>query len=118
MRKTILVTCGIILAGILSYFGGYYFYDSVNSKSKTIEPISVQRTILLQDNKEEAAEEHYHIKIEQDLLVIYKIPENIIYDSIRLSSLHLTESEYAAFSDGIDFYSLTEVFEFLENSMS
>ena len=118
MRKTIVVTGGILLAGVLSYFGGYFYYNSLNPKTGFIEPISVQRTVRLLDESSDEMEEHYQTKIEQDMLMIYKLPENVIYDSVKLSTLHLTESEYTALNDGIDFYSLTEVFEFLENSMS
>ena len=70
------------------------------------------------ESDQTCVEEHYIAKIEQNMLVIYKLPEEIIYDSVKLSTLQLTDSEYTALSNGIDFYSLTEVFGFLENSMS
>lgn len=118
MRKTIFITSGIVLAGILSYFGGYYYYTSVNSQTKQINPISVQRTVQFMESDFEETEEQYHAKIEQDMLIIYKIPENVVYDSVKLSTLHLIDSESTALLNGINFDSLMEVFEFLENSMS
>ena len=118
MKKTIVVTSSIILAGILSYFGGYFYYTSVNSQTKEIDPVSVQKSVQEIDYDLTDTEEYYFAKIEQDMLMIYKIPENIIYDSVKLSTLHLTDSESAALLTGIRFAGLSEVFEFLENSMS
>lgn len=118
MKKTIVVTSSIILVGILSYFGGYFYYTAVSTQTKNMNPISIQRSIQLTESNQTRIEEYYLAKIEQDMLVIYKIPENVIYDSVKLSTLHLTDSESAALRNGINFDGLTEVFEFLENSMS
>lgn len=118
MRKTIVVTSIIILAGILSYFGGYFYYSSVSLQTKNINPVSVQRSVQFIESNQTDIEEYYLVRIEQDMLMIYKIPENIIYDSVKLSTLHLTDSESAALLIGIRFESLKEVFEFLENTMS
>ena len=50
--------------------------------------------------------------------MIYKMPEEILYDSVELSSLGLYENEKAQLLEGMVFGDLKEVFEFLENSMS
>ena len=81
------------------------------------DPVLVQKSTQLIEH-DLINEEHYLAKIEKDMLVIYKMPENVIYDSVRLSTLQLTNSESTALLNGIDFESITEVFEFLENSMS
>ena len=46
------------------------------------------------------------------------MPEEVLYETVKLESLHLSEKEEEALSEGIFFQTLTEVFEFLENSMS
>lgn len=118
MRKSILITSCILLAGILSYFSGYFYYTSVNSHTKMVNPVSVQKSAQLVENDQISDKDHYFAIIEQDMLVIYKIPENEIYDSVKLSTLQLTKSEKAALVNGIDFKNIAEVFEFLESSMS
>lgn len=118
MKKTWFVTGTIFLAGILAYFGGYYYYTSTNSQSKILNPVSVQRAVQPAEEHQIEAEKHYFAKIEEEMLVIYEMPEELIYESIRLSSLQLTEGEYIALLDGIHFQNLPEIFNFLENSMS
>ena len=117
MKKTMVIV-GIMLAGILSYYAGYLYYTELNSKEHRLESSSVQRTVQLLEMNTNMIEEGYLARIDQDMLVIYKIPENTIYDSIKMSSLQLTDSEYTALLNGIHFKKLTELFEFLENSMS
>lgn len=119
MKKTVLFVTGLIVIGALSYFGGYYAYMSANPETEIIEPISVQRAISLSDTDSAANQLEYYIaRIEQEMLMIYKMPEDVLYDSVKLSSLHFQENEYSKLLEGMTFYSLTEVFEFLENSMS
>ena len=119
MRKTILFVIGLIAVGMLAYFGGYYFYVSENPETEYTEQITLQKSVLQPDTKKENdIQEYYLAKIEQDLLNIYKMPEQTLYDSVETSSLNFHGTEETRLKEGISFESLTEVFEFLENSMS
>ena len=52
------------------------------------------------------------------MLLIYKMPEESIYDSLKTSNLQFQEKDYLQLKNGIVFQSLAEVFEFLESCMS
>lgn len=119
MKEKIMFTIGMIAACILAYFSGYYGYLSHSLKTEFIEPLSVQHSIQLgQDAATEVLKEYYIGKIEQDVLLIYKMPEQILYESVNMDTLHVTETEKEGFIKGKIFADLSEVFEFLENSMS
>ena len=62
--------------------------------------------------------EYYIAVIEQDMLMIYKMPEETLYDSVKVSTLHIVEEEMTQLQEGMIFEDLTELFGFLENSMS
>ncbi len=119
MRKVVLFFIGMIALGTLSFFGAYAFYLSEYLEMEYVEQIPVQRSVLKSDiGQESELPEYYVAKIEQDLLVIYKMPEETLYDSVETSSLNFHGTEEAELMNGITFESLKEVFEFLENSMS
>lgn len=119
MKKTFVFLIGLVMAGTLAYFGGYYFYISDNPKTEFVEPMTLQRAVQLSDTDLSTDSEEYYIaKIEQDMLMIYQMPGKILYDSVEISSLHFTEKEQPRLLEGMIFQNLTEVFEFLENSMS
>ena len=118
MKRKILFMLCLIVAGTFAYFGGYYLYRSSNPKVEILEPESLQRTVQISDTSELQDREYYVGKIEQDLLVIYKMPEETVYDSIEISSLRFFGDEESRLMEGMVFQNLTEVFEFLENSMS
>lgn len=118
MRRTILFVVCLIIAGTFAFFGGYYVYMSNNPKTEIIVPESLQRTMPLSGSKEDVPAEYYIGKIEQNMLMIYKMPEKILYDSVETDDLQFYEDEEQKLLDGMVFQDLTEVFEFLENSMS
>ncbi len=119
MKKTVLFIIFLIFAGTLSYFGGYYLYVSENPKTEITEQITVQKAVQLSDTVVSAEEqEYYFAKIEQDMLMIYKMPDATLYDSVEVSSLHVQGMEESQLLEGMRFDTLTEVFEFLENAMS
>ena len=119
MRKTILFLVFLIAAGTLSYFGGYYFYVTEHPKVEYSEPIQLQKAILTENNLSEMKEqEYYYAKLEQNLLMIYKMPDEIIYDCVEASNLQIGGTERERLLEGVRFETLTEVFEFLENAMS
>lgn len=119
MKKTILFLIGLILAGTAAYFIGYFAYVSDNSEVESQEHVIVQKALYHSEKKFKSEEiEQYYVKIEQDTLKIYKMPEKILYESIALSSLHLSEKEKKHLKEGIILQDLKEVYEFLENSMS
>lgn len=119
MKKTMLFVISLIAAGTLAYFGGYYFYISEKPKAEFVEQISLQRSVLQSETEQRnSIPEYYIAKIEQDMLMIYKMPEETLYDSVETSSLNFHGTEETQLIEGISFESLTEVFEFLENSMS
>ncbi len=119
MKRIILFMIGLIAVGILAYYGAYHFYLSGHPETEYVEQISVQRSVPQSDIEQESKLPEYYIaKIEQDMLMIYKMPEEILYDSVETSSLNFHGTEEAQLMNGISFDSLKEVFEFLENSMS
>lgn len=119
MKKTFVALGVLIVLGTFAYFGGYYLYMSENPKTETAEQISLQRAMQMSDTDSTVEQQEYYIvKIEQEMLMVYKMPEEILYDSVETSSLHFQEKEQSQLSEGIVFPNLTEVFEFLENSMS
>lgn len=116
-KRTVFIIIGVILLSVAAYFGGYHFmYEKPQVK---LEETIMQRNLLLSgESNPGIKEESYIAKIEKTMLNIYKMPENILYDSVKLSSLHLSAEEQERLRDGVTFNYLTEVFEFLENSMS
>lgn len=118
MRKTVLFLIGLIVAGGLSYFAGYYLYVTNRPKVVLETPELVQKGILLQENSSGFASNYYLAKIEEGILNIYHMPEEILYDSLGISGLQLQETDYKELEKGKVFMDLPEVFEFLENCMS
>lgn len=118
MKKTVLFGAVLLAACVLAYFGGYYMVVSETLRGQREEPITLQRNIEMSETAEEMPGEYYIARIEQDMLFIYEMPENIIYDSIRTESIHFPEGELPVLREGITFQTLPEVYEFLENSMS
>lgn len=119
MKKISIYLLFLILAGTLSYFGGYYLYTSNHPKSEYIEPLALQRGIQMNDvTAGEDVQEYYFAKIEQEMLMIYEMPNRLLYDSVELSGIHIQGTDWQQLIEGIRFDSLTEVFEFLENVMS
>ncbi len=119
MKKRIMFLIGVVFAGIIAYYGGYELYRINRPKVEIPDRISMQYSAgSAEQNTKDIGENYYFGIIEQEYLNIYELPEQQLYDSIRLNSLHLQEEEVSQLIEGQHFYSLTEVFEFLENSMS
>jgi len=119
MRKTVLFVIGLIAVGSLAYYGAYHFYLTEHPKMEYVEQIPLQRSVIQPETGQESnLPEYYLAKIEQDMLMIYKMPEETLYDSVETSSLNFHGTEETQLMNGISFESLKEVFEFLENSMS
>lgn len=119
MRKAVLFIIFIIFAGTISYFGGYYLYISGNPKTELTEQMTVQKSVeFAEPFNGDDTQEYYFAKIEQGQLLIYKMPDATLYDSVEISSLHMQGMEEVQFLEGMRFESLAEVFEFLENAMS
>lgn len=119
MRRTVLFVAGLIAAGMLAYFGGYYLYVSENPETEFTDPMALQSPVVQSETEQtDETKEYYIAKIEQDMLMIYQMPEKTLYDSIEISSLNFHGSQESQLTEGITFENLTEVFEFLENSMS
>jgi len=108
----------LITAGTFAYYGGYHAYKINRPKVEMIEPERLQKAVQVKDSDSDHSEEYYVGKIENDELMIYKMPEESVYDSIRLSTLSFYGEEEQKLTEGMIFENLTEVFEFLENSMS
>lgn len=119
MKKIVMFSISLIVMGVLAYFGAYYVYVSEHPQVELKEEAVLQKSVI--DplfGKEPAEPEYYLAKIEKDRLMIYKMPENTLYDYVELSSLNFHGTEREDLTTGISFENLTEVFEFLENSMS
>lgn len=118
MKKTVLFIIGLIFAGTLSYFGGYYLYVTQNPKIELTEQVTVQNAVPLSSVKMPEEQDYYFAKLEQDMLRIYKMPDAVVYDSVRASSLHMSGMDEELLLAGMRFETLEEVFEFLESAMS
>ena len=118
MKRTVLFIISLIIAGTFAYYAGYYVYKMNRPKVEFLETENVQRAVQLSENKQMIFDDYYIGIIEQDLLAIYKMPEETLYDTIEVNSLHFYGDEEQELSKGKIFQTLTEVFEFLENSMS
>ena len=118
MKRTVLFVISLVVTGTLAFYGGYYVYKSNRPKTQFLETENVQRAVQMSENVSAASKEYYIGIIEQDLLAIYKMPEEILYDSIDVESLQFYGNEKKQLTEGMIFGNLTEVFEFLENSMS
>lgn len=119
MRKGIFFLIGIILAGTLAYFTAYEIYTSEKHKADIPENVTLQKAALkIKNDHSLSVQEYYLARIEEEMLVIYQMPEEHVYDSVKLSSLHFTMKDRTELSKGIIFQDLKQVFEFLENSMS
>ena len=118
MKRRILLILGLLIAGTFAYYGGYYLYTENNPKIELLDQEALQKSMPGADSKDAVSEEYYIGRIEQEMLMIYKMPEETLYDSIETSSLSFYGDEEHRLSEGIVFQNLTEVFEFLENSMS
>ncbi len=119
MRKKILFIICVLVAGVFAYYGGYYMYITQRPKVEIEMPATLQRGIADNHIKQTGYEQEYYVaKIEQEMLVIYKMPDESIYDSLKTSNLQFQEKDYMLLKEGISFESLTEVFEFLESCMS
>ena len=118
MKRTVLFIISLIIAGTFAYYAGYYVYKINRPKVEFLETENVQRAVQLPENKQMISEEYYIGIIEQNMLAIYKMPEEILYDTIEVNSLNFYGDEEQELAKGKVFQTLTEVFEFLENSMS
>ena len=116
MRKALLYVAGLMIAGVASYYGGYYLYQSNRPQVEIEEQQIVGRGI---SQKSEPKEESYYLlKIEKNQLIIYKMPEMEPYDSLKIENLWLQEKDVEILQNGMIFTNLSEVFEFLESCMS
>ena len=115
-KRTVYVLILLVLLCVLAYLGGYYLMD--DKLQTELEEVVIQRKILLDEAGDDVQSEYYIARLEGVALHIYKMPENKVYDSVQINSLHLSEDEVEQLRNGIVFQNLKEVFEFLENSMS
>ena len=116
MRKALLFVVGLIFVGIAAYYGGYYLYQSSRPEVKIEEQQIVGRGI---NQKSESKQENYYLlKIEENQLVIYKMPKMEVYDCMKIQGLQFQEKDKPILQEGMAFFDLTEVFEFLESCMS
>lgn len=119
MRKVILFTAALAVAGVLAYYGGYYLYVTNRPKTVLEEPEMIPNGLLISGSSLQSTEARYYIaKIENGMLNIYDMPEKILYDSISLQHLQLQVKDYRELETGKKFAGLLEVFEFLESCMS
>ena len=114
MKKIVLFLIAMAILGFLSYFGAYYAYKASNPGIEITDPVYVERSEIKTKVNEEP---YFLIKLEDDLLKIYQMPEETVYDTVTFSSLQVYD-QTEQLKDGLRFQTLTEVFEFLENSMS
>lgn len=118
MRKKFAYIAGLMIAGVLSYYSGYYFYINSRTGMSAHRYERVQQGNIENLQMINETQDYYIAKIEKNLLVIYQMPQEIIYDSLRTEQLQFQKKDYQELYDGMRFDSLGELFEFLENCMS
>lgn len=116
MRKALLFFVCLIIAGIIAFYAGYYLYQSNRSQVEIEEQPVLKRGV--RSDSEPPKRPYYLLKIEGNQLIVYQMPEEIIYDSVKVDSLILQEKDMPALLEGKEYVELTEVFEFLESCMS
>ena len=119
MKRKIGFLILLILAGTLAYYGTYELYGMYRPKVQIPETMSLQKSPVKEELSLKNNDNRYYLGIiEQDRLSIYEMPEQTLYDSVKLSSLQIQNEEKNQLVKGMVFPTLAEVFEFLENSMS
>lgn len=119
MGKRLWFIAGLAAVGIFAYCSSYYFYLGSERERGISDPPVSQYVLPLPEETVSSDEEEYYIaKIEEDVIVIRRMPDNVRYETIKLSSVRFLDDEEERLKEGILFESLSEVFEFLENSMS
>ena len=116
MRKTLLYAIVLIVMGIAAYQVGYRLYQ-INRLQPEIPKQRLLPKEVLQE-RSWTEEPYYLLKIEDKMLVIYRMPNGDVYDMVRIEGLQLQEEDLSNLTEGKSLEDLTEVFEFLENCMS
>ena len=116
MRKALLFFLCLMVAGIVSFYAGYHLYQSGRAKAEIEEPQLTGHGTGSDSDTSKIP--YYLLKIEGDQLVVYEMPEKILYDSVKTDHLVLQEKDLPGLLEGQEYLELTEVFEFLENCMS
>lgn len=118
MKKAAIILGTLLLISVLAYWGGYHLVVSKTPEAQPEKEEILKKEFPVQEMPKETFGGHYVAKIEEEMLFIYEMPENTVYDSMRTESMHFPAGELPALREGIVFQSLPEVYEFLENSMS
>ena len=118
MRKKIVFLICLICAGTFAYYGGYHLYRNTHPKVEIIEPENLMQAVTVEKKTVSISREYYIGVIKEDMLMIYQMPEETLYDSIAVSSLKFYGDELQQLREGMIFKDLAELFGFLENSMS
>ena len=118
MRKKIIFMIVLLCAGTFAYYGGYHFYRSTHPKVEITKPEIYSQPVPVAKKAVQISRDYYIGVIQEDKLMIYQMPEEVLYDSVEVSSLKFYEDEQQQLKEGMIFDDLTELFEFLENSMS
>ena len=116
MKNKIIFIVGLIMIGLLSYFGSYYAYISSNQRVSPIQtaPIKIEKYPISNKSTQSS---YYLARIEGDLLKIYKMPESRLFETVQLTSIWI-DGEEEQLREGIVLKDFSEVVEFLENRMS
>lgn len=119
MRRKLLFLLGLILLGTASYYGAYQLYVGSHPKAVIEEPMTLLKSKdIKQKVQAENEREYYLARIEKEMLLVYKMPEESIYDSMNADGLQFQEKDFLQLEKGMVFEDLTEVLEFLESCMS
>lgn len=119
MRRKLLFLLGLILLGTASYYSAYRLYVGGHPKVVLEEPMTLLKSKGTEQEVQKGNEQEYYLaKIEQEMLLVYKMPEKSIYDSMNADSLQFQEKDFLQLENGMVFEDLKEVFEFLESCMS
>ena len=118
MRKKMIFMIVLLCAGTFAYYGGYHFYRSTHPKVEIIKPETYSQPVSVAEKTVQISRDYYIGVIQEDKLMIYQMPEEVLYDSVAVSSLKFYNDELQQLNEGMIFDDLTELFEFLENSMS
>lgn len=117
MKRKVIIAAAFFAVCLLSAFAGY---RAAVSKKPPELPQQTEKTVsgAAKEDEAEKKEPHYLAKIEDGQLLIYELPENRIYESMKAEALNFPEQQLPELYRGIFFDTLPEVYEFLENCMS
>mgnify|MGYP003292354884 CR=1 FL=1 len=117
MKKNRVIFGWVLLCLISFLLGRESVQWNISKEEEQGGNIVMEVTPTQTEPKDVQSQTYYYLKIENNMLMIYEMPERKLYESVSLESLWIPEEE-AILKSGMKLDTLMEVYEFLENRMS